>query len=888
MQWSPDNEGLSQLCLILQHAVSADHNERQQALDALETFKLQPQFANYLCYILLHLEEMDQLRGTAGILLKNCILGGNVVDLEYVKSEIVRGLCLDNNFIVKITGIVIAALYSTYYRQHREDPQGLITLGQLIELARDNNEGSMKALSKMMEDGAQFFQLEWANHQTPIGELISTFLYLMTEGKTPVVRAESINCLNNIIPLQCQELLVKLDDLLKNIFSLASTESSHLVRQNLCQCLTLILEFRPDKLMAHLPGIIQFMGHIIVNTNRDNDDEEKVALEACEFLLALVSNTNVPDHLIQPYVKEFVPLLLNNMVYSNDEIIVLEASNEDDAESEDKDEDIKPVSAKIQKKNGENDEQNEDDDTDEDGEVDNEWSLRKCAASVLDILTGLFPKEVIESALPLLREHLTSNSWFVREATTLALGAMAEGGMKYFDSQLPALIPFLVEQLKSPWFPVRRMTCWTLSRFSTWILDDHTEFLIPVIEPIMQTLLDKKKDVQEAAITAIATFIENCDSDIVSTILYEPLLNKFDECFKFYKKKNLIILYDAVSRLSEKCDLEEQALNKLLPHLLSKWSALDDNDKELWPLLECLSYVSTSLGTKFAPMAMEVYQRAFSILCRCVELEQKSQTDPTIVVPEKDFIITSLDLIDGLVQGLGYDSKALLFPNHDMTMFAVLLQTLQDHNHEVRQSAYALLGDISYFYEKQLFTEDLTKSFVEAIGNELIQNAENQEAVSTVNNAVWCLGLIAHKIDLGPHIIEISRIVLDLFCSTQLILQSSVMENLCITIASLAHFHPEVFTQLPFATETQWNKWCRLASELTDPEEKTVSYAGFIKIMNLVDFNTQGMPSDKTWELFFHGLQQDVDISIMSDDLYALAMRLPDHWNQLLLGSGMF
>lgn len=404
----------------------------------------------------------------------------------------------------------------------------------------------------------------------------------------------------------------------------------------------------------------------------------------------------------------------------------------------------------------------------------------------------------------------------------------------------------------------------------------------------MQTLLDKKKDVQEAAITAIATFIENCDSDIVSTILYEPLLNKFDECFKFYKKKNLIILYDAVSRLSEKCDLEEQALNKLLPHLLSKWSALDDNDKELWPLLECLSYVSTSLGTKFAPMAMEVYQRAFSILCRCVELEQKSQADPTIVVPEKDFIITSLDLIDGLVQGLGYDSKALLFPNHDMTMFAVLLQTLQDHNHEVRQSAYALLGDISYFYEKQLFTEDLTKSFVEAIGNELIQNAENQEAVSTVNNAVWCLGLIADKIDLGPHIIEISRIVLDLFCSTQLILQSSVMENLCITIASLAHFHPEVFTQLPFATETQWNKWCRLASELTDPEEKTVSYAGFIKIMNLVDFNTQGMPSDKTWELFFHGLQQDVDISIMSDDLYALAMRLPDHWNQLLLGSGMF
>lgn len=326
MPWSPDNEGLTQLCLTLQHAVSTNSDERQQALDALETFKLEPQFANYLCYILLHLEEMDQLRGTAGILLKNCILGGNIVDLGYVKSEIVRGLCLNNKFIVKITGIVIAALYSTYYRQHREDPQGLITLAQLIELARDNNEGSLKALSKMMEDGAQFFQLQWSNNQVPIGELVSLFLTLMVEGKTPVVRSESINCLNNIIPLQCQELSVNLDTLLTNIFSLASSESSYLVKQQICQCLTLNLEFRPDKLMTHLQGIIQFMGHLIVNTDRNDSEEEKVALGACEFILALVSNTNVPDHLIQPYVQELVPLLLTNMVYSQEEIVVMEAS----------------------------------------------------------------------------------------------------------------------------------------------------------------------------------------------------------------------------------------------------------------------------------------------------------------------------------------------------------------------------------------------------------------------------------------------------------------------------------------------------------------------------------------------------------------------------------
>lgn len=888
MSWSPDHESLTHLCLILQHAVSSDAQLRQQALDALDSFKLQPEFANYLCFILIHLEEMDQLKGTAGILLKNCILGGQVTDLRYVKAEIINGLCLPNKFIVKITGIVIAALYSTYYRQHRDDPQGLETLNRLLELAKENNEGSMRAFSKMMEDGAQFFQLPWSNNQVPIGQLINAFLFLMVESKSELIRAESIKCINNIIPLECQELLLKLDSLLQNIFQLAQNERSSSVRQQLCQCLVLILESRPDKLGAHLEGIIQFMVHLIATSDKDDYEEYRVALEACEFLLAFVSNSNIPAHLIKQFVGELVPVLLNNMVYGQEEILLMEASNEADATAEDKDEDIKPMSAKIQKKNDDAEDEDADDEKTEkeDDEVDHEWNLRKCAASTLDLLTNILPKDVIDTALPLLREHLTSDQWFVREATTLSLGAMAEGGMKYFESQLPALIPFLVEQLKNPWFPVRRITCWALSRFSGWILDDHSEFLIPVLEPLLETLLDKKKDVQEAAITSVATFIENCDPEIIYTILYTPLLEKFDQCFHFYQKKNLIILYDAVSRLSEKCDFDEQAMNKLLPHLLNKWSALDDNDKELWPLLECLSYVSVSLGAKFVPMAPDVYHRAYNILCRSVDLEAKSHSNPAIIPPEKDFTITSLDLIDGIVQALGNDSKELLFPNGELTMHLVLLQCLQDYNNEVRQSAYALLGDIAYFYEGELFTSEIVAKYVDMMSTELVQNIENQEAVSTVNNCIWALGLLAHKIDLGPHILEVSRILLDLFCSNQLPLSASIMENICITISRLSFYHPEVFAQPPFATESQLNKWCTIASKLTDPEEKSIAYAGFMRILNLLDISN-GFPSDAMWNIFFEGLQSDIDVSVLSNEFYALTPKLPEHWKQLLVQSGI-
>ena len=89
-------------------------------------------------------------------------------------------------------------------------------------------------------------------------------------------------------------------------------------------------------------------------------------------------------------------------------------------------------------------------------------------------------------------------------------------------------------------------------------------------------------------------FIENSDPELLETVLYTELLQSFDRCFQVYKKKNLIILYDAVSRLAEKVELEETGMQVLLPHLISKWQSLPDNDKELWPLLECLSCVAAS------------------------------------------------------------------------------------------------------------------------------------------------------------------------------------------------------------------------------------------------------------------------------------------------------
>ncbi|QLG71905.1 hypothetical protein HG535_0C02570 [Zygotorulaspora mrakii] len=884
--WQPNGEYLLHVATLLKNSMSPNQEERSQAMEALKTFQLQSEFLNYLCYILIegetnellksHLSLLDlqNNRATAGLLLKNTMLEeGSLTkgthDIQYVKSNIIHGLYNSSNALVSnVTGIVITTLFSTYYRQHREDPQGIEMLSQLLELASNGNESSIKALSKIMEDSAQFFQLKWSGDIKPMDMLVSVFIRLTGDpASSPVIKSEAIKCLNNIVPLQSQSFIVKIDDFLNIIFNLAQSDENDLVRAQICVSFATILEFRPDKLIDHLSGIIHFMLHLIGSVL-----EEKVAIEACEFLHAFATNSQIPQHIVQPYVKDVVPVLLAKMVYNEETILALEVSNEDDAFEEDKDEDIRPVAPRIVKKR-DGDADSEDEDAD-DSEVDTQWNLRKCSASTLDVLTNLLPGDVVNVAIPFLREHLTSERWYIREATVLALGAMAEGGVKYFDDQLPALVPFLVQQLKDSWAPVRKITCWTLSRFSPWILMDHTEFLIPVLEPIVNTLMDRKKDVQEAAISAVAVFIENCDSELIETLLYKELLSSFSKCFELYKKKNLIILYDAVGRLAEKCELDDMAMQTILPHLIAKWSSLSDNDKELWPLLECLSYVATSLGERFMPMAPEVYNRAYMILRQCVELDERSHQDPNIVVPEKDFVITSLDLIDGLVQGLGPQSEQLLFPqgNKNTLILNILIKCLHDPVHEVRQSAFALLGDIVYFHEPRLLANSLPE-FLKLIAIEMVHN-DDSDGVSALVNAIWCLGLIGERINLTDYIVDLSRLILDLFTTTSQILDKSVTENLAITIGRLGMTLPEVFSSGPFASDSVWSKWCLSVNDLESLEEKSSAYMGFIKIVNLTGYNVS--ITDETLKSILEGLAVNVDVTIFAQDIYALLMKYSD------------
>lgn len=81
--------------------------------------------------------------------------------------------------------------------------------------------------------------------------------------------------------------------------------------------------------------------------------------------------------------------------------------------------------------------------------------------------------------------------------------------------------------------------------------------------------------------------------------------------------KNLLILYDAIGTLADSVGHhlnKPEFISMLMPPLIQKWNQLKDEDKDLFPLLECLSSVATALRSGFLPYAEPVFQRCVSLV----------------------------------------------------------------------------------------------------------------------------------------------------------------------------------------------------------------------------------------------------------------------------------
>jgi transportin-1 len=368
-----------------------------------------------------------------------------------------------------------------------------------------------------------------------------------------------------------------------------------------------------------------------------------------------------------------------------------------------------------------------------------------------DAIKPLIPGggDILTILLPHLQAMLQSTEWEVKESGVLALGAVAEGCMEGMLPHLPQIAPFLIGTLPDPKPLVRSITCWTLSRYAMWISEHGREagLLHNFVDGLLRRVVDDNKKVQEAACSALAVLEEEATVYLVPYIGF--ILQALSQAFDKYQKRNLLILcvlyflgggsrfiphsgwmielypfadfcnpflippsppvhgtivaltlfghgrYDAIGTLAESVK-EELAqpdhVKVMMPPLMAKWHTIANDDRELLPLLECLQTVALALKPAFLPYCEIVTHRVVLLLQTNLAAMAAAKADPELEEPDADFLIVPLDLLSAMAEAVGVAVESLVAKYGIMGLLA------QCGNYpvpEVRQSAFALLGDYS-------------------------------------------------------------------------------------------------------------------------------------------------------------------------------------------------
>lgn len=116
--------------------------------------------------------------------------------------------------------------------------------------------------------------------------------------------------------------------------------------------------------------------------------------------------------------------------------------------------------------------------------------------------------------------------------------------------------------------------------------------------------------------------------------------------------------------------------------------------------------------------------------------QANTQNPESFDAPDKDFMIVALDLLSGLAEGLNGHIEKLVVNSNIMEL---LHHCMQDPMPEVRQSSFALLGDLT----KACFqhVRPCIPDFLPILGQNL-----NPEFISVCNNATWTIGEISIKL----------------------------------------------------------------------------------------------------------------------------------------------
>lgn len=383
----------------------------------LKQAKESPDIINYLVHLCvtpngpadISKETWLAARSAGAIMLKNSVKSSfksiPEPNRQYIKSTIFAGLQDLSSQIRSYVGQVITEVV----RQGGIDgwPSVLPDLVSVVanedgRASPDAQDGAMKALSLICEDNKKKLDQEF-HTQRPLAFLLPKLLEFTT-SPAPGIRWRALGAIN-IFLSEPPALTAKehITEILTRIVQLTSDNDEE-VRRFVCRSFALLADGMPNVLIPHVQGIVEY-----TLLQQKEIQNQELALDAAEFFFEASSTASLREAL-GPYLDKIVPVLLDCMIYSEEDQLVLEG-DKDDADVEDNEKDIKPQfatsksnrtgalesgSSSTPATNGQakpviNGCAYEDDDDLSEGEIDeddefeieidpeDEWNLRKCS-----------------------------------------------------------------------------------------------------------------------------------------------------------------------------------------------------------------------------------------------------------------------------------------------------------------------------------------------------------------------------------------------------------------------------------------------------------------------------------------------------------------------------
>lgn len=715
-EWRGDEAKLQQLCQMFVAGSSPDSAVQQQVMQCLGQFSQMPDFNMYLVAVFAQIPgQQEVVRQRAGLLLKTNVTKLQPGTLQPQVAEHINGAAVaqlqDSSRTIRNTaGSILTTMVQKV---------GLSACGQTLERLVDNLssqtagvvEGSLSALCKVTEDQvallerlqdlpqatAQDLQLfvTWSAQR-----LLPRVFEIASPSSPAFARQIAMQCLNHFALGGCfnkshnvheqgyPALQVFGERYIEVLGTLANDDTPDVLK-SVCKGFATVVENCWSCLSEqHYQIILTFMLKAAQNP------EYNVRLEALAVWSPCAEN---PDtwRIVHPMLPQLVPVLLANMLYSDADYMTMEASQleDDNAARPDEGHEVRPRFSKEKKAEGE--EEDADEGKGGGGAWGAEWTVRKAAASSLDRLSTVFQDEVVALVLPLIEQKLQHTAWEHQEVGVLAIGAIAAGCMDKMLQFLPKVTELLLGLTAGEKPLLRSISCWCLSRFSSWICSEKTanreQILGQVLKAVLQRCLDRNKRVQEAACSALATLTESALTQLAPYL--NDIVQTLVHAFQLYQTKNFRILYDAIGTLAWAVGWEldrPQLVEALMVPVLQKFETVADNDLTTISLFECVSNLVQNLGRSLIPVIPRFVQRVLRIIVEVIQQTKMFEQNPNEYEhPDYELMASSIDLLAGIIEGLG-DSVGQVLGQQNFLQ--VLPEVVSVRAPRVKQSGFAMMG----------------------------------------------------------------------------------------------------------------------------------------------------------------------------------------------------